>query len=158
LLLRSPVEIGARIVVMAGGTALGTMAKAGHPNGMDRLNDGKGVERVPCVIQSPDRVSDNLREAGTGRRHRLASNATAAPRTIGGTWSAVHGLFLRALALALFVGVAFGAVFGNVSVTANVEIGARIVVMAGGTALGTMAKAGHPNGMDRLLNTAGHDD
>jgi hypothetical protein len=42
--------------------------------------------------------------------------------------------------------------------TAGVEIGARFVVTAGGAGLGTMAKAGHPNGMDQLLCTAGRDD
>jgi hypothetical protein len=113
---------------------------------------------VPCVIQSPSRASDNLREAGTGRWHRMASNATAEPRAIGGVWSLVHVLFRNALAWALFVSVAYGLVSGAASVTASVKIGARIVVKAGGTGLGTMAKAGHPNGMDRLLYSAGHDD
>ena len=151
---RSPVEFGARIVFKAGGKGLGTMAKAGHPIGGDRLQQRKGVSTVPCVIQSLSRASGDLRGDGSGRRSREASNASVMPRLGRRAWRRVRVVFQAVLAIAVMLGVACGA--SSVSPEeVSVEFGARIVFKAGGKGLGTMAKAGHPIGGDRLLYSAG---
>ncbi len=130
------------------------MAKAGHAIGRDRLKQMEGVSSVPCVIHCPHGASDGFRGVGSGRRARMAVNGPVAPRGRNRVWASVHGLFQAAVALAVTLGVACGTV-RELPDSVSVEFGARIVLKAGGKGLGTMAKAGHAIGRDRLLCTAG---
>ena len=109
---------------------------------------------MPCVIHCLHGASDDFRGVGSGRRAREAGNGPVALRGRGRAWAAVHGLFHATVALAVALGVACGSV-RNLPDGVSVEFGARIVVKAGGKGLGTMAKAGHAIGRDRLLRTAG---
>ena len=109
---------------------------------------------MPCVIHCSHRASDGFRGVGPGRRAREAVNGPVAPRDRSRAWASVHGLFHATVALVVALGVACGPV-RELPGSVSVEFGARIVVKAGGKGLGTMAKAGHAIGRDRLLRTAG---
>ena len=109
---------------------------------------------MPCVFHCPRRASDGFRGVGSGRRARKAVNGPVAPRGRSHTWTYVPVLFQMAVVFAVTLGVACGAIEGDLE-SVSVEFGARIVVQAGGKGLGTMAKAGHAIGRDRLLCTAG---
>ncbi|WP_152980307.1 hypothetical protein [Tsuneonella troitsensis] len=138
-------EIGARIVVQAGGNGLGSRAKASFPVRVAWPSAGEKEKSVLCIIQRPNRAPDNLRGAGIAGRPREASNASAAPnRPSGGGNEPVHGLFRWLFGLVACIALAGGLPVYSIGLPVRVEIGARIVVQAGGNGLGSRAKASFP--------------
>ena len=139
-------EIGARIVVQAGGNGLDSMAKASIPSRVAWRSSGERKKSVLCITHCPNRASHNLRGAGIAGHPRQASNAPAAPNRLTGSGSSrVHGLFRWLAGPVACIVVACGLLVDPAELSVNVEIGARIVVQAGGNGLDSMAKASIPS-------------
>jgi hypothetical protein len=135
------VEFGARIVNLACGFALGSMAKACLRMSVALASLLKRRKLVFCATPRLNRTSDSLRGVGGRSRVPRVSNVSTPPgRDDGGNEPFVHGLFHCFIVVVCYTAMVQWDAAPRGLAFYVVEFGARIVNLACGFALGSMAK------------------